>query len=87
MYTMPRCVQCNATTRWFDKRGLVEGRDYQKIDVSHPDHEQDLLAIRALGYSSAPVVIVNLGDTQDEKHWYGFRDDLLTEFCTPEAAA
>jgi glutaredoxin-like protein NrdH len=48
-----------------------------------------LAAVKALGYESAPVVIVNdNGDTKDEKHWYGFRPDMLREFVgTAQTAA
>jgi glutaredoxin-like protein NrdH len=74
-------VQCRLTYSWLDERGI----DYDPVDLSkEPQH---LESIRELGYAAAPVVIINLGDTQDEKHWYGFRPDLLEEFTTNKKAA
>ena len=69
------------TKQWLTDRGV----QFDAVDLSQsPD---DLAAVQALGYASAPVVIVNHGDTADEKHWYGFRPDLLTEFTTNQKAA
>ena len=81
VYSTPKCVQCKLTKGWLDERGIT----YRAVDLSK--HPEDLEAVQALGYASAPVVIVNLGDTMDEKHWYGFRPDLLTEFTTNQEAA
>jgi glutaredoxin-like protein NrdH len=81
VYTQPDCVQCDRTKKWLDdpKRGNMEGQ-YDIVDLSQDP--QALEAVKALGYMSAPVVIVNdNGDTKDEKHWYGFRPDMLTQFC------
>ena len=82
VYSTPKCVQCKLTKGWLDERGIT----YRPVDLSQsPD---DLAAVQALGYASAPVVIVNdNGDTHDEKHWYGFRPDLLEEFTTNQKAA
>lgn len=75
------------TKNWLDdpKRGNLKGQ-YRVSDLSkNPD---DLAAVQALGYASAPVVLINdNGDTHDEKHWYGFRPDLLEEFTTTKEAA
>jgi len=84
VYSTPKCVQCKLTKGWLDERGIT----YTPVDLSQsPD---DLAAVQALGYASAPVVIVNdNGDNQDKKNWYGFRPDLLEQFTTnkEEAAA
>lgn len=81
VYTQPNCVQCDRTKKWLDDptRGNLKDQ-YKVIDLAEsPD---DLAAVKELGYMAAPVVIVNdNGDTQDEKHWYGFRPDLLKEFA------
>jgi glutaredoxin-like protein NrdH len=85
VYTTPACSQCNLTKAWLDdaKRGNLKGQ-YRVVNLAtSPD---DLAAVQALGYAAAPVVVVNLGDTQDEKHWYGFRPDLLEQFCKAPAA-
>lgn len=76
VYSTPRCVQCKLTYSWLDERGIP----HRSVDLSKsPD---DMAAVQALGYLRAPVVIVNDdGDTSNEKHWYGFRPDLLAEFA------
>lgn len=76
VYSTPRCVQCKLTYSWLDERGIP----HHSVDLSKsPD---DMAAVQALGYAAAPVVIVNDdGDTRNEKHWYGFRPDLLAEFA------
>ena len=65
VYTKPSCVQCNATYRALDAKGL----DYTTVDLS--DDEEALEAVKALGYLQAPVVI-----TADD-HWSGFRPDKI----------
>jgi glutaredoxin-like protein NrdH len=73
VYTKPACVQCNATYRALDKKGIA----YQSVDISQdPDA---LERVRALGYMQAPVVIT------DADHWSGFRPDKIAELA--EAAA
>ena len=47
VYTKPACVQCNATYRALDKKGIT----YQSVDIS-----QDA---DALGYMQAPVVVTD----------------------------
>lgn len=65
VYTKPACVQCNATYRALDKKGIA----YQSVDLSQdPDA---LERVRALGYMQAPVVVT------DEDHWSGFRPDKI----------
>lgn len=82
IYTTPECRQCRMTKDWWDKRGI----EYTPIDLTtSPD---DYESVKALGYMQAPVVIVNDdGDTGNEKHWYGFRPDLLEEFTLTERKA
>jgi glutaredoxin-like protein NrdH len=81
VYSTPKCFQCKMTKGWLTERGIP----FDAVDLAtSPD---DLAAVQALGYASAPVVIVNHGDTHDEKHWYGFRPDLLEEFTTNQRAA
>lgn len=70
LFSMPRCVQCNAIKRWLDKRGLVEGEHYIVKDVSTDiaAHQQ----VVDMGYGAAPVVLL-----EDGAHWYGFDDGKL----------
>ena len=83
VYSTPKCVQCKMTKDWLDDHGI----EFDPVDLpSAPESVQE--AVMALGYLRAPVVIVNdNGDTQNEKHWYGFRPDLLEEFTLIKEAA
>jgi len=59
LYSQPGCVQCNAIKKKFVREGLVEGDDFTVVDVSLPENEGDLLAIKSLGYLRVPVTFVN----------------------------
>ena len=65
VYSKPACVQCAATTRALDARGL----SYDVIDLTAD--AQAMERVMALGYRQAPVVIA--GDA----HWAGFRPDMI----------
>jgi glutaredoxin-like protein NrdH len=65
VYTKPSCVQCTATYRALDNKGIA----YEVLDLSVD--ENALEAVKALGYLQAPVVIT------DEEHWSGFRPDKI----------
>jgi glutaredoxin-like protein NrdH len=65
VYTKPSCVQCTATYRALDNKGI----EYVVRDVS--TDEAALEQVKALGYLQAPVVIT------DEEHWSGFRPDKI----------
>lgn len=69
VYTKPSCVQCNATYRALDAKGI----EYEILDVSQ--NEAALEQVKALGYMQAPVVIT------DEDHWSGFRPDKIDELA------
>ncbi|MDJ0355424.1 glutaredoxin-like protein NrdH [Paenarthrobacter sp. PH39-S1] len=74
VYTKPACVQCNATYRALDKKGIT----YQSVDISQdPDA---LERLRALGYLQAPVVVT------DQDHWSGFRPDKIAELALATAS-
>jgi len=65
VYSKPACVQCDATYRALDKKGIA----YTVVDIS-----ADALAlerVRALGHPQAPVVVA--GDVS----WSGFRPDQV----------
>lgn len=65
VYSKPACVQCTATTRALDRKGL----DYTVVDIS-----ADAAAyarVEEMGYRQVPVVVA--GDT----HWAGFRPDMI----------
>ena len=65
VFSKPACVQCDATYRALDKKGIA----YTVVDIS-----ADALAlerVRALGHLQAPVVVA--GDVS----WSGFRPDQI----------
>ncbi|WP_449279226.1 glutaredoxin-like protein NrdH [Leucobacter sp. GX0328] len=66
VYTKPGCVQCTATYRALDSKGIA----YDVVDVS--TNEEALELVKALGYLTAPVV------TTPTDHWGGFRPDKLS---------
>ncbi|WEF25246.1 glutaredoxin-like protein NrdH [Paracoccus sp. S3-43] len=65
VYSKPACVQCTATTRALDARGL----SYDVIDLT--EDEAAMERVMALGYRQAPVVVAG------ESHWAGFRPDMI----------
>ncbi|MFD1211128.1 glutaredoxin-like protein NrdH [Arthrobacter sp. GCM10027362] len=69
VYTKPSCVQCNATYRALDKKGI----EYQSVDLSQDPAA--LERVRALGYLQAPVVVT------ERDHWSGFRPDKIEELA------
>jgi glutaredoxin-like protein NrdH len=69
VYTKPACVQCNATYRALDKKGIT----YQSVDISQDPAA--LVRLRSMGYMQAPVVIT------DKDHWSGFRPDKINELA------
>ncbi|MFI2562605.1 glutaredoxin-like protein NrdH [Paenarthrobacter sp. NPDC089989] len=69
VYTKPACVQCNATYRALDKKGIA----YQSVDISQD--AEALERLKALGYLQAPVVVT------EQDHWSGFRPDKIEELA------
>lgn len=74
VYTKPACVQCNATYRALDKKGL----SYESVDISQDP--EALERVRALGYMQAPVVVT------DDDHWSGFNPDKISALAEVRAA-
>lgn len=70
VYTKPSCVQCNATYRALDSKGI----DYEVLDLS--EDPAALEHVKSLGYLQAPVVVT------DEDHWSGFRPDKIDELAS-----
>ncbi|PJI84777.1 glutaredoxin-like protein NrdH [Luteimicrobium subarcticum] len=66
VYSKPACVQCEATYRALDKKGL----EYTVVDISQDAEALEL--VRGLGHMQAPVVVT------DETHWSGFRPDQIS---------
>ena len=65
VYTKPSCVQCNATYRALDAKGI----EYEVLDLS--EDPTALEYVKGLGYMQAPVVVT------DDEHWSGFRPDKI----------
>jgi len=80
VYSKPSCVQCNATYRALDARGI----DYEVIDLS--EDMSALERVKALGYMQAPVVVVE-EDGGAVAHWSGFRPDKIGGLRIPDLVA
>ena len=65
VYSRPACVQCTATTRALDARGI----SYSVIDLTEDAEAMEL--VTGLGYRQAPVVVAG------KAHWAGFRPDMI----------
>ncbi len=69
VYSKPACVQCTATTRALDAKGV----DYSVIDLTK---DADAMShVTELGYRQAPVVTVG------GEHWSGFRPDRIAQIA------
>ena len=75
VYTKPSCVQCKATYREMDAKGIT----YEIKDMSLDDEAMEYA--KSLGYMSAPVVVAG------EDHWSGFRPDKIGELAKMLEAA
>ncbi|GAA1367674.1 glutaredoxin-like protein NrdH [Brevibacterium luteolum] len=75
VYTKPACVQCTATFRALDSRGI----DYRAVDLTEEPGALDV--VKAMGYMQAPVVVT------DSDHWSGFRPDKIATLAGSGAAA
>ncbi|MBO6865564.1 MAG: glutaredoxin-like protein NrdH [Thalassococcus sp.] len=65
VYSKPACVQCTATTRALEAKGI----EFDVVDLTEDNDAME--RVTDLGYRQAPVVIA--GDA----HWSGFRPDLI----------
>lgn len=66
LYTKSGCVQCTATSRRFDAKGV----EYRTVNMT--EDGDALEKVKSLGHMSAPVVV-----TADGTSWSGFRPDLI----------
>jgi glutaredoxin-like protein NrdH len=69
VYSKPACVQCDATYRALDKKGV----QYTVVDISADAEALDL--VRGMGYLQAPVVVAG------DDHWSGFRPDQIAKLA------
>lgn len=65
VYSKPSCVQCVATYKELERKGV----DYNVIDLSQ---DTDAFSkVQDMGYMQVPVVIAG------DDHWAGFRPDKI----------
>lgn len=69
VYTKPACVQCNATYRALDKKGIP----YNSVDITVD--EEALAELKSLGYQQAPVVTAPTGN------WSGYNPGKIDELA------
>lgn len=69
VYSKPACVQCSATTRELDRKGIP----HEYIDLMEDSDAMD--KVRALGYMQVPVVVAG------DDHWAGFRPDKIGQLA------
>ncbi|MBO9474768.1 MULTISPECIES: glutaredoxin-like protein NrdH [unclassified Shimia] len=69
VYSKPACVQCTATTRALDAKGIT----YDVVDLTEDDGA--LTRVTELGYRQAPVVVAGAD------HWSGFRPDMIAQLA------
>ncbi|GAB3558888.1 glutaredoxin-like protein NrdH [Spelaeicoccus albus] len=75
VYSKPACVQCNATYRALDGKGI----SYKTVDISEDLNALDV--VKAMGYMQAPVVVT------DNDHWSGFRPDKIAAIAAGSGSA
>lgn len=66
VYSKPACVQCTATTKELDRKGIA----YDYVDITQDSGAMD--RVIELGYKQAPVVVAG------DDHWAGFRPDKIS---------
>ncbi len=70
VYSMgPGCPHCQATRRRLRERGVTVTEVDLRVDARAREYVTE-----GLGYSQAPVVVV---DPEPQNHWSGFRPDLI----------
>jgi len=69
VYSKPSCVQCTATYRALEGKGIA----YEIVDISKD--EAAFAQVQALGYAQVPVVIAG------SNHWAGFRPDMISQLA------
>lgn len=75
VYSKPAFMQCDATYRALDKRGV----EYTVVDVTTNPEALDV--VRRFGYLQAPVVVAG------SDHWSGFRPDQIAKLAAERKAA
>ncbi|HAS1784011.1 MULTISPECIES: glutaredoxin-like protein NrdH [Enterobacter cloacae complex] len=75
IYTRNDCVQCHATKRAMESRGVA----FEMVNLDQVPDAADIL--RAQGFRQLPVVVA--GDTS----WSGFRPDMINRLSAQATRA
>lgn len=75
IYTRDDCVQCHATKRAMESRGMV----FEMVNIDQQPEAAETL--RAQGFRQLPVVIAG------ETRWSGFRPDMINRLSAQAASA
>ena len=75
IYTRNNCVQCHATKRAMESRGMV----FEMVNIDQQPEAAETL--RAQGFRQLPVVIAG------ETRWSGFRPDMINRLSAHAASA
>lgn len=75
IYTTPNCHGCRLTKGVLDREGIT----YRTVDLT--ESLDDYRAVKAMGYTQAPVVCVTYPDGRND-HWSGLRPDKLNTYIT-----
>lgn len=74
LYSKPGCVQCDASRRYLDRKGV----EYAEVDLTQDPAALEL--VRSLGYLQAPVIVAGT------RSWSGYRPDELAAIETVRSA-
>lgn len=75
IYTRTDCVQCHATKRAMESRGVA----FEMVNIDQVPEAADTL--RAQGFRQLPVVVAG------ETSWSGFRPDMINRLSAQVARA
>ncbi|EKM6458513.1 glutaredoxin-like protein NrdH [Cronobacter dublinensis] len=75
IYTRNDCVQCHATKRALESRGIA----FDTINLD--EHPEAIDTLREQGFRQLPVVMA------DDLSWSGFRPDMINRLRTDSLAA
>ena len=75
IYTRNNCVQCHATKRAMESRGVA----FEMVNIDQQPEAADTL--RAQGFRQLPVVVAG------ETSWSGFRPDMINRLAAQAAGA
>lgn len=74
LYTLPKCVQCDSTKRYFDRNDI----SYEVVDLSTDAEAYE--KVMGMGFQAAPVVVT------DTDRWSGFRIEKLKNLVEAKAS-